>query len=135
MRFFNQKRQAGAVSHFLAQIAQIFFKRSGGAGFAILGNAFCPQRVVKLVNCGLHENIAGPVARRMQRIAVEFNRPAIDRRDKDRNRAVPSRHRGTVVEEFSGNGPLDRFGKRNQMHFRPATTAHTEASQGDGRAH
>ena len=135
MRFFNQKGQAGAVSHFLAQIDKIFFKGRRGAGLAILSNAFCSQRVVKLVNGSLHENVAGTVARRMKRIAVELNWPAIDRRDKKGNRSVPSRHGGAVVEELSWNGPLDRFGKRNQMHFRPATTAHAKSSQRDGRAH
>ena len=135
MRFFNQKCQAGAVPHFLAQLAKIFFKRGRGAGLAIFGNAFCSERVVKLVNCRLHENIAGTVARRMQRIAVEFNWPAIDRRDKKRNRSVPPRHRGAVVEELSWNGPLHRFGEWYKVHFRPATTAHAKSSQRDGRAH
>ena len=135
MRFFNQKRQTGAVPDFRAQIAQIFFKRGRGGGFAILGNALCSQRVVKLVNCGLHEHIAGTVACRMQRIAVELDRPAVNGRNQERNRPVSSRHRRAVVEEFAGNGPLDRFSKGDQMQFRPATTAHAKSSQRDGRAH
>src|SRR5207237_8890074 len=122
MRFFNQKGQAGAVSHFLAQIDKIFFKGRRGAGLAILSNAFCSQRVVKLVNGSLHENVAGTVARRMKRIAVELNWPAIDRRDKKGNRSVPSRHGGAVVEELSWNSPIDRCGKRNQKHVRPSNT-------------
>ena len=67
--------------------------------------------------------------------AVELDWPAVNGRNQERNRPVPSRHRRAVVEEFAGNGPLDRFSEGDQMQFRPATTAHAKSSQRDGRTH
>src|SRR6185503_18915812 len=66
---------------------------------------------------------------------VELDRPAVNGRNQKRNCPVSSRHRRAVVEEFAGNGPLDRFSEGDQMQFRPATTAYAKPSQRDGRTH
>src|SRR5438552_16617799 len=101
----------------------------------MLGKALRSQRIVKRVACGLDEKTAGTVARRMQRVAVELDRPAVNGRNQERNCPVSSRHGCAVVEEFAGNGPLDRFSEGDQMQFRTTTTAHAKSSQRDGGAH
>ena len=78
---------------------------------------FRARRIVKIENRRLDERVRRAAARRMQRIAFELDRPAINRRGDERNRAVAPRHRGRVVEGFSGNRPLHVFRERNEMQL------------------
>src|SRR4030095_5216722 len=135
MCFFNEKGQPCAVPDFPAQIVQIFFKIGDALGLAIFCDPFCAQWIVKLVDRSLDENIAGAVAHRMQRIAIEFDGTAIDGGNQERDGAVSPRHRRAVVEKFSGNGPFHRFCERNKVEFRAATTTDSKSGERNGRAH
>ena len=67
------------------------------------------RRIVKIENRSLREGIGGAAARGMERIAFDLDRPAIERRDNERHRAVAPRHRGRVKERLARESPTPRF--------------------------
>ena len=87
-----------------------------------MNETFRTRRIVKIENRRLNEGVRRAATGRVQRIAFEFDRAAIHGRRDERNSARAPRHRGCVVEKFSGNGPLHVLGEGNQMQFRATTT-------------
>ena len=80
------------------------------------------RRIVKIENRRLRENVRRAAARRMQRIPIDLGWSSVVSSDDQRDRAGSSWHCGGVKKRFAGDRPLRALGKRNQVHFGPATT-------------
>ena len=106
----------------LAKFADVILKIFALTSFSFLNKPLRAGRVIQIENRRLNESVRGARRGGMQRIALELDRPPVHGRGDKGNAARAPRHCGRVVEEFSGDSPFDVLGKRNQMHFRPATT-------------
>ena len=122
MRFLDQECKTVALLHEerFAQLRDMGFKRRAIALLPTLNEALRARWIVKIENGRLRERVGRATARRMERIPIEFRRPAVMRSDNKRNGAGAPRHRGGVEKWLARNRPFDALCKWNQMCFRTA---------------
>src|SRR6266436_7972637 len=117
IRFLDQKGEAVAVAaeHRVMKFCKEFLEIFARACFPFVNKTFRAGRVVKVEDRCLNERVRRTAACRMQGISFEFYRAPIDSRSDQWNAPSAPRHRGRVIEEFSGNRPLDIFREWHEM--------------------
>src|SRR5205814_2274956 len=124
IRLLDQKRKITTlvIQDGFAQFSKELLKLLARACLSLMNETFRAGRVVKIENRCLNERVRATAAGRMQRVAIEFYRSAINRCGNQRNATAAPRHRSRVIQEFSRDRPFHIFRERDEMQFGTTTT-------------